>query len=344
MIRRPPRSTQGVSSAASDVYKRQVSTQSTWGGKAVPNQTTQFNGLDEILSQICNNKIITKPIWRIEMEVRDGVVEMRESKSRIIEIMNDLIDRVAKTFNKFIRPEFARIEYIERKQLEYEDKEQCKKERVYKQLHNESEMGDNIIKLKAQRMYRKYCANIRITESDKEEKVLDQDAEIQIFLQQVLQKKCNIGNFMYFDPEKSSSKYFDCRDYVQKLISVFYDEAYQLLKIFDSFKEISSGEILDDCRSFAEKDVVVLGEYEEYISELNYILSEFDKIPKVFFLTMFEVGCEDVLLHLRETVKSAKAILQTRMESTYIEQCQACLLYTSPSPRDLSTSRMPSSA
>eukprot|EP00831_Metopus_contortus_P020493 TRINITY_DN19032_c0_g1_i4.p2 TRINITY_DN19032_c0_g1~~TRINITY_DN19032_c0_g1_i4.p2 ORF type:complete len:124 (-),score=33.12 TRINITY_DN19032_c0_g1_i4:112-483(-) len=33
MIRRPPRSTQGVSSAASDVYKRQVSTQSTWGFK-----------------------------------------------------------------------------------------------------------------------------------------------------------------------------------------------------------------------------------------------------------------------------------------------------------------------
>eukprot|EP00827_Trimyema_finlayi_P005440 TRINITY_DN5790_c0_g1_i1.p2 TRINITY_DN5790_c0_g1~~TRINITY_DN5790_c0_g1_i1.p2 ORF type:complete len:138 (+),score=82.14 TRINITY_DN5790_c0_g1_i1:2-415(+) len=30
MIRRPPRSTQGRSSAASDVYKRQVSTQSTW--------------------------------------------------------------------------------------------------------------------------------------------------------------------------------------------------------------------------------------------------------------------------------------------------------------------------
>eukprot|EP00831_Metopus_contortus_P014626 TRINITY_DN16057_c0_g1_i2.p1 TRINITY_DN16057_c0_g1~~TRINITY_DN16057_c0_g1_i2.p1 ORF type:complete len:187 (-),score=45.70 TRINITY_DN16057_c0_g1_i2:264-824(-) len=33
MIRRPPRSTQGVSSAASDVYKRQVSTQSTWDEK-----------------------------------------------------------------------------------------------------------------------------------------------------------------------------------------------------------------------------------------------------------------------------------------------------------------------
>eukprot|EP00831_Metopus_contortus_P038705 TRINITY_DN30378_c0_g1_i2.p1 TRINITY_DN30378_c0_g1~~TRINITY_DN30378_c0_g1_i2.p1 ORF type:complete len:130 (-),score=44.46 TRINITY_DN30378_c0_g1_i2:29-418(-) len=34
MIRRPPRSTQGVSSAASDVYKRQVSTQSTWDDKS----------------------------------------------------------------------------------------------------------------------------------------------------------------------------------------------------------------------------------------------------------------------------------------------------------------------
>eukprot|EP00825_Cyclidium_porcatum_P026548 TRINITY_DN28557_c0_g1_i1.p1 TRINITY_DN28557_c0_g1~~TRINITY_DN28557_c0_g1_i1.p1 ORF type:complete len:174 (-),score=46.20 TRINITY_DN28557_c0_g1_i1:122-643(-) len=31
MIRRPPRSTHCISSAASDVYKRQVSTQSTWG-------------------------------------------------------------------------------------------------------------------------------------------------------------------------------------------------------------------------------------------------------------------------------------------------------------------------
>eukprot|EP01015_Nassula_variabilis_P025860 TRINITY_DN50_c0_g1_i11.p1 TRINITY_DN50_c0_g1~~TRINITY_DN50_c0_g1_i11.p1 ORF type:complete len:243 (+),score=99.35 TRINITY_DN50_c0_g1_i11:97-825(+) len=33
MRRRPPRSTQSRSSAASDVYKRQVSTQSTWGSK-----------------------------------------------------------------------------------------------------------------------------------------------------------------------------------------------------------------------------------------------------------------------------------------------------------------------
>eukprot|EP00827_Trimyema_finlayi_P001667 TRINITY_DN169_c0_g1_i1.p1 TRINITY_DN169_c0_g1~~TRINITY_DN169_c0_g1_i1.p1 ORF type:complete len:191 (-),score=106.25 TRINITY_DN169_c0_g1_i1:87-659(-) len=35
MIRRPPRSTQSRSSAASDVYKRQVSTQSTWEFKII---------------------------------------------------------------------------------------------------------------------------------------------------------------------------------------------------------------------------------------------------------------------------------------------------------------------
>ncbi|GAB5802026.1 hypothetical protein JMUB7516_27350 [Staphylococcus aureus] len=35
MIRRPPRSTQGVSSAASDVYKRQAYTQSVFSGRRI---------------------------------------------------------------------------------------------------------------------------------------------------------------------------------------------------------------------------------------------------------------------------------------------------------------------
>ena len=44
MIRRPPRSTQGVSSAASDVYKRQVSDNKQKGFYAKP---TLFDGLKE---------------------------------------------------------------------------------------------------------------------------------------------------------------------------------------------------------------------------------------------------------------------------------------------------------
>ena len=42
-----------------------------------------------------------------------------------------------------------------------------------------------------------------------------------------------------------------------------------------------------------------------------------------------------------ETPEAQAEISQKREE---IEQRRACLLYTSPSPRDLSTSRMPSSA
>ena len=33
-----------------------------------------------------------------------------------------------------------------------------------------------------------------------------------------------------------------------------------------------------------------------------------------------------------------------KIEAAIIQRCRICLLYTSPSPRDLSTSRMPSSA
>ena len=37
-------------------------------------------------------------------------------------------------------------------------------------------------------------------------------------------------------------------------------------------------------------------------------------------------------------------IIGTNVPKVYEELCKLCLLYTSPSPRDLSTSRMPSSA
>ena len=52
------------------------------------------------------------------------------------------------------------------------------------------------------------------------------------------------------------------------------------------------------------------------------------------------------LLYKVRSVKRAVAQLETELKNTlaYEMQGKACLLYTSPSPRDLSTSRMPSSA
>ena len=44
-----------------------------------------------------------------------------------------------------------------------------------------------------------------------------------------------------------------------------------------------------------------------------------------------------------EGVKVYRCFLPVRMEPSCVD-CHTCLLYTSPSPRDLSTSRMPSSA
>ena len=56
-----------------------------------------------------------------------------------------------------------------------------------------------------------------------------------------------------------------------------------------------------------------------------------------------KVICEHLLANGHEVVSLARRpsdIVNSRMHSV----CVDCLLYTSPSPRDLSTSRMPSSA
>ena len=67
-------------------------------------------------------------------------------------------------------------------------------------------------------------------------------------------------------------------------------------------------------------------------------------------------GDVDLEGDMREAIRSAEAITRSRDDALYgasgptrarhtrsVDR-QACLLYTSPSPRDLSTSRMPSSA
>ena len=61
---------------------------------------------------------------------------------------------------------------------------------------------------------------------------------------------------------------------------------------------------------------------------------------------------EDVKMHLKDLRKELKRIHLTVTEELLLPQpdevktlmYKICLLYTSPSPRDLSTSRMPSSA
>ena len=93
--------------------------------------------------------------------------------------------------------------------------------------------------------------------------------------------------------------------------------------------------------------------------KLNYIdkLSEFtDNIHTLFGTSMHEVLQTYLTVMYNDTIKMADALplekmLLHRMKYNYSNAMEknggeviCCLLYTSPSPRDLSTSRMPSSA
>ena len=56
-----------------------------------------------------------------------------------------------------------------------------------------------------------------------------------------------------------------------------------------------------------------------------------------------EFGAE-ISVSIKEVVKNSDVIITMLTDDAAVEKVMGCLLYTSPSPRDLSTSRMPSSA
>ena len=65
-----------------------------------------------------------------------------------------------------------------------------------------------------------------------------------------------------------------------------------------------------------------------------------------FILREAELADEPVLLEFEQKVVEAERSYNSAIKSgdVFYYDLPACLLYTSPSPRDLSTSRMPSSA
>eukprot|EP00831_Metopus_contortus_P047734 TRINITY_DN38644_c0_g1_i1.p2 TRINITY_DN38644_c0_g1~~TRINITY_DN38644_c0_g1_i1.p2 ORF type:complete len:131 (-),score=33.80 TRINITY_DN38644_c0_g1_i1:69-461(-) len=75
MIRRPQRSTQGVSSAASDVYKRQ-STQSTWGI-----QNVQLNKYDKMNIKPLADRVVIMPA-PAEEKTASGIIIPDSAKEK----------------------------------------------------------------------------------------------------------------------------------------------------------------------------------------------------------------------------------------------------------------------
>ena len=64
----------------------------------------------------------------------------------------------------------------------------------------------------------------------------------------------------------------------------------------------------------------------------------------ISLLTIFIVSCSSVQVTEESVRESSIATVEVSTSDTYETKSTACLLYTSPSPRDRQKSRMPSSA
>eukprot|EP00831_Metopus_contortus_P002585 TRINITY_DN10945_c0_g1_i2.p1 TRINITY_DN10945_c0_g1~~TRINITY_DN10945_c0_g1_i2.p1 ORF type:complete len:317 (-),score=87.99 TRINITY_DN10945_c0_g1_i2:93-1043(-) len=103
MIRRPPRSTQGVSSAASDVYKRQVSTQSTWAIAKIQelesrlvrveqdSSTSETNGSTFSTMLARFSESTEKRLGQIELALTHAVTDQRSNKEQTTKLEGYLL-------------------------------------------------------------------------------------------------------------------------------------------------------------------------------------------------------------------------------------------------------------
>ena len=80
---------------------------------------------------------------------------------------------------------------------------------------------------------------------------------------------------------------------------------------------------------------------------ISHYVEEFRKFPAAQIIGVFDTDFERSLSfcnrHKLRKFDSPEELLSQQIDVVIIG-CETCLLYTSPSPRDLSTSRMPSSA
>eukprot|EP00831_Metopus_contortus_P067827 TRINITY_DN60565_c0_g1_i2.p3 TRINITY_DN60565_c0_g1~~TRINITY_DN60565_c0_g1_i2.p3 ORF type:complete len:106 (-),score=15.99 TRINITY_DN60565_c0_g1_i2:45-362(-) len=85
MIRRPPRSTQGVSSAASDVYKRQGINAEYMGKKREVQEFAKQHGfIDSIMTSAKNGENVTKGFQLLLSHILKNIsIHSKEGKIRL---------------------------------------------------------------------------------------------------------------------------------------------------------------------------------------------------------------------------------------------------------------------
>ena len=131
------------------------------------------------------------------------------------------------------------------------------------------------------------------------------------------------------------------------------------LNVFDPDININDITILQDywkSREFLDEYCTIISVKAEYyratqnfkkwMDELNN-LSPCNKITLISHLTFLDPQCKSMELHYRYADPCYKSSFALRVLHRYLntkKYLEACLLYTSPSPRDATLSRMPSSA
>eukprot|EP00831_Metopus_contortus_P028046 TRINITY_DN2341_c0_g1_i16.p1 TRINITY_DN2341_c0_g1~~TRINITY_DN2341_c0_g1_i16.p1 ORF type:complete len:238 (-),score=63.29 TRINITY_DN2341_c0_g1_i16:23-736(-) len=134
MIRRPPRSTQGVSSAASDVYKRQVSTQSTWD-EDIRQRNEKIQTMSDAIAKI------QKEIETLESNKKALDSQINSQGREISELEKSLSQK-----NQEINENQDQIKTLEQKLNEIKlGIESSHKERMYYQIGDGVSVGATII-------------------------------------------------------------------------------------------------------------------------------------------------------------------------------------------------------
>ena len=109
-------------------------------------------------------------------------------------------------------------------------------------------------------------------------------------------------------------------------------------------KETSSKALTDNKIKPAGQPKIDLKTFGED-KDLEYVISV-TELPKINLKSIENIKADEyeVTIDNKEVDKRINEIAKNQKNFVEVDPAKVCLLYTSPSPRDLSTSRMPSSA
>jgi len=265
------------------------------------------------------------PVFRIELALNPSTksglpdtLDFNRKEGEILEEIDLWFDRVVKSFNDFIRPEFAKVKLVSRHKYEEELEEearlrklnfQVKKAAVQSKSSQTSFVGgQNITKYvnknidfegifyganeDGANMYRKYMGRIQIQESPKDVKDIVDDNNLNVFSRPFVEKRIKVT-----DPDEECFKAAKGR--ILKKVKKQIRDAKRVYELFAQFEPLIRGTLTHRVRDFVEEDRREQ-EYEGLIKEIRYYEKLAQQLPSIVFFPMFEVGVQRVKQQLQD--------------------------------------------